>query len=67
MPLDREAVTDALDVIGLGLIAAGTAGGLWPWLAWWALVVAGVVVLTGSATSSQATRARARRRGRGVS
>jgi hypothetical protein len=65
MPLDRETVTDALDVAGLALIAAGVAGGLWALIGWWALVPAGVLVLTGSAYSSRPSRSRTRTR-RGV-
>lgn len=44
----REFVTTLLDTLGLLLLAAGVAGGLWPWIGAWALSIGGAVVLAGS-------------------
>lgn len=44
----REFVTTLLDALGLLLLAAGVAGGAWPYAGPWALSMAGVVVLVGS-------------------
>jgi hypothetical protein len=44
----RDVVTTLLDALGLLLVAAGVAGGLWFFVGAWALVAAGVVVLVGS-------------------
>jgi hypothetical protein len=44
----REFVTTLLDAAGLLLVAAGIAGGTWPFVGAWALAFAGVVVLAGS-------------------
>jgi hypothetical protein len=41
-------VTTLLDAAGLLLLAAGVAGGAWPYVGAWALSAAGVVVLVGS-------------------
>jgi hypothetical protein len=43
----RERITDLLDVLGLLAVAAGVGGGLWPRIGWWALVVAGALLLVG--------------------
>lgn len=45
----RDAVTSALDILGLLLFAAGVAAGVFPWLGWASLAVGGVVVVIGSA------------------
>jgi hypothetical protein len=44
----RELVTTLLDVAGLGLVAAGAAAAVWPWIGAAGLGVGGVVVLAGS-------------------
>lgn len=44
----RELVTTILDASGLLLLAAGVAGGTWPYVGGFALTFAGVVVLAGS-------------------
>lgn len=44
----REFVTTLLDAVGLLLVAAGVAGGLWLLVGAWSLSAAGVVVLGGS-------------------
>lgn len=44
----RELVTTLLDMVGLLLIAAGIAGGLWPFAGAWSLCPAGVVVIAAS-------------------
>jgi hypothetical protein len=49
----REFVTTLLDALGLSLVAAGVAGGLWPMVGAWALCVGGVVVLAGSWLASR--------------
>ncbi|WP_204014013.1 hypothetical protein [Sphaerimonospora thailandensis] len=46
-------MTTLLDVLGLLLVAAGVAGGLWPAVGWWALAAGGVVVLGGSALAAR--------------
>jgi len=49
----REWVTTALDLVGLVSVAAGSAAAVFPWLGWACLVVAGVVVLGGSALAAR--------------
>lgn len=49
----REAVTSALDVLALLLLAAGVAGVLAPLLGWACLAVAGLVVGAGSAAAAK--------------
>lgn len=44
----RELLTTVLDAVGLLLIAAGVAGGLYQWIGLWCLAVAGGVILGGS-------------------
>ena len=44
----RDLVTTLLDTAGLGLLAAGVAGGLWVLIGAWALCAGGVVLLAGS-------------------
>lgn len=44
----RDFVTTLLDATGLLLLAAGVAGGAWPYVGAWALSGGGVVVLVGS-------------------
>lgn len=44
----RELLTDLLDVLGLLLLGAGAAAGLYPWVGWSCLIAAGAVVLAGS-------------------
>ncbi|WP_158721175.1 hypothetical protein [Streptomyces sp. NRRL S-241] len=44
----RSVVTTLLDTLALLLIAAGAAAGLFPFLGWATLAVAGTVVLAGS-------------------
>jgi hypothetical protein len=44
----REVATTLLDMVGLLLVAAGVGMGVAVWIHWWALVVAGVIVLAGS-------------------
>ena len=61
MPLDRDTVTDGLDLAALALLATGLAGGLWEFLGWWALMAAGVLVLLGSATIAARTTSGRRR------
>jgi hypothetical protein len=43
----RDAVTFALDVLALLLLAAGVAGGMFPWIGWWALALAALVIVGG--------------------
>lgn len=47
----RDAVTTLLDTLGLLLIAAAAALGLWPVIGAASLALAGVVILVGSAVS----------------
>lgn len=49
----REFVTTLLDTLGLLLVAAGVAGGLWVFVGAWALIVGGLVLLTGSWLSTR--------------
>lgn len=49
----RERVTTVLDVLGLLLVAFGAAALVYPWLSLGASVVAGVVVLIGSALATR--------------
>lgn len=44
----RELVTTLLDTLGLLLISAGIAGGLWVFIGAWALCPAGAVILAAS-------------------
>jgi hypothetical protein len=44
----RDLITDLLDVLALLAIAAGVGAGLSPWIGWFGLAVAGVIVLGGS-------------------
>jgi hypothetical protein len=53
----REAMTTALDVLGLLLVAAGLAGFLWTWLGPAALAPAGFLVLSASRFASRPERA----------
>ncbi len=48
----REALTTALDALGLLLLAAGVAALVFPWVGWAALAVAGLIVLGGSAVAT---------------
>lgn len=62
-------MTDVLDLVGLALITAGVAGGLWPLIGWWSLVVAGLVLLGTSASIAvrqRAQQAKRPQRGGGV-
>lgn len=52
----REVVTTALDVLGLLLVAAGLAAAVKPLVGWACLLVAGAVVLAGSAWSHRQSR-----------
>jgi hypothetical protein len=52
----RELMTTLLDVAGLGLVAAGAAAAVWPWIGPAGLAVAGGVVLAGSQVSARLTR-----------
>ena len=45
----HEKTTTILDALGLLLIAAGVATSLYQWIGWWAVSVAGGIVLAGSA------------------
>ncbi|GGZ80290.1 hypothetical protein ACFOOM_07620 [Streptomyces echinoruber] len=58
----REAMTTALDVAGLLLVAAGAGAAAFPVMEWAALAVSGAVVLAGSWLASRQTG----RKGRGV-
>lgn len=49
----RELVTTLLDTLGLLLIAAGIAVGLWPLVGGWAFCPAGVVVVGASWLASR--------------
>lgn len=49
----REWMTTWLDVLGLMLVAAGAAAGMYPLIGWAGLAVAGVVVLAGSALAAR--------------
>ncbi len=44
----RETVTTVLDVLGLLLIAAGLSWYLWQWIGPLAVIVGGVLLMTGS-------------------
>lgn len=46
------AVTTALDVLGLLLVAGGVGRALFPVAGWWCLVAAGVVIIGGSALAA---------------
>lgn len=61
----REWMTTWLDVLGLVLVAAGAAAGMYPLIGWAGLAVAGVVVLAGSALAARQSTA-VRKRGEGV-
>lgn len=52
----RELVTTLLDVLGLLLLAAGAAAGLYPLIGWTALTASGLVVITGSALAAKPRR-----------
>ncbi|WP_242890245.1 hypothetical protein [Actinomadura litoris] len=52
----RELMTTLLDVAGLGLVAAGAAAAVWPWLGGAGLAVAGGVVLAGSWAAARLAR-----------
>ena len=56
----REILTTLLDTLGLLLVAAGAAAAVFPWVGWTALIVAGVVVLAGSAVATWLSRPRKR-------
>ena len=60
--MDREKVTDLLDLAALALFAVGLAGGLWEWLGWWALCVAAAPVLAVSAVTAARANIRPRQR-----
>ncbi len=49
----RELVTTLLDTAGLSAIAAGVAGGTWPYVGAWGLSFGGVVLLVGSALATR--------------
>lgn len=51
--MTRAFMTTLLDTVGLLLLAAGVAGGAWPFVGAFALALGGVVVLVGSALSSR--------------
>lgn len=51
----REVLTTALDTLGLLLIAVGVGAWTYQWIGWAALIVAGVIVLAGSAVASRRT------------
>ena len=44
----RERITDSLEVVALLMIAAGTTGGLWQIMSWFALIVGAAVLILGS-------------------
>lgn len=46
-------ITDALDLIGVALVACGLAFGLWPYIAGFALVVAGLAVIGSAMLASK--------------
>lgn len=46
--LVRDLLTSLLDAVGLLAVAAGVGAGLAPWVGWFGLAVAGVIVLGGS-------------------
>lgn len=52
----RELVTTLLDTVGLLLVAAGIAAGLWPLVGGWGLCPAGAVILGGSLLASRGER-----------
>lgn len=56
----REAVTTALDVLGLLLLAAGAAAAVFPLVGWSCLIAAGIVVLAGSVFAAWQARPRSR-------
>lgn len=41
-------ITTALDLLGLALLSAGSAIGLWPFVGGFALLVSGIVLVIGS-------------------
>lgn len=59
--MDRERVTDLLDVLGLLLVAAGVTAAAYRFIGWAALGAGGVVVLAGSWVASRPTRPRQRK------
>lgn len=59
--VDRELLTDALDVLGLLLVAAGVTAAGYEFIGWAALGAGGVVVLAGSWVASRLTRPRQRK------
>lgn len=58
----RDAMTTALDVLGLLLVAAGLAFFLWPHLGGAALAISGALILAGSAMADRPMRTPSRRR-----
>lgn len=50
------AVTTALDVLGVLLVAGGVGAGLYPRVGWWCLAAAGAVVIAASVAGALRTR-----------
>lgn len=44
-PAVRDAVSTALDVVGLLAVAAGVTAGAWPYVGGWSIAAGGLVVL----------------------
>lgn len=49
----KENAALLLDLLGIIAIATGVVGGLWQWVGPWALIVGGVISLTGSWLASR--------------
>lgn len=43
--MGRDGVTTALGAVGVMGVALALIGGLWPYLGWWSLAVAGMVCI----------------------
>lgn len=56
--MDRERLTDLLDVLGLLLIGAGAVAAAYQFIGWASLAAGGVVVLAGSWLASWLARPR---------
>jgi len=59
--VSHERVTDALDVLGLLLVAAGVTAAAYQYIGWTALAAGGVIVLAGSWLASWLARPRRRK------
>lgn len=49
-------ITTGLDLVGLGLVAGGSAAGLWHWIHGFSLIVAGITLVGGSWVAARASK-----------